>query len=662
MAFNLQCALIFKYFLWSPFILSCSFAFALENHKCWIPLNNRISVASNEYTISAVKSVSENLRITMNYTERIRKLSNFALLKKELLEPAAAFWSKTLRAKNSPSGPILFNRNCVNDAVSIYSDGQKYCAKGCSDQTFCYMEPISDDYLGQCMEIKNGVRIRTGTAGRGLSNTDFMLIVDADADDQCRDGFLGFAAICQVDNSLNRQVAKVYCLGFIPILGYVNLCSRAIVSDSGLNELAYSTFVHEIAHSLGFSPTMYALLRDENGEPRTKRNPTTQLPALGYDSNGLFIPDKTTLDTVDRTWKSAKGTFMRRIKVLKTPMLLMTAREHFNCPTLDGVDLENQGGDATAGAHFEKRLVMNELMSGSILRRSVVSKLTLAFFYDSGWYDVDMSQAEPLTWGRNLGCDFVLKSCYEYMEIQKLRKTTISPWCNKITLSTQCLSDENSFGFCDLKNLGRSLGPQNQYFNELENVPDDQISKYGGVNELADYCPKQISVRETAYTPSTTCSHATNQAFFGEAVNGELQYYGPDSVCVDHNSSKAWSSAHCSEVSTFLAIRATCHRRICSSTEGLVLIFADNYFQCPLYGGSIRIDTVNNYYYLTGNATCPACSNVCQNCPSVQQLRQNLPSDEPKTIPCGSSRMSIHMNCDVLLLISVFLFLTQVNK
>ncbi|KAF6770576.1 hypothetical protein AHF37_09178 [Paragonimus kellicotti] len=57
------------------------------------------------------------------------------------------------------------------------------------------------------MEIKNGVRIRRGTAGRGLSNADFLLIVDADVDDQCKDGFLGFATVCQVDDSLNRKVS-----------------------------------------------------------------------------------------------------------------------------------------------------------------------------------------------------------------------------------------------------------------------------------------------------------------------------------------------------------------------------------------------------------------------------------------------------------------------
>ncbi|KAF8569081.1 hypothetical protein P879_06801 [Paragonimus westermani] len=224
MAFNAQFALRFKYFVWCPFLLFCDFVLALENHKCWIPLNTKISVASNEYTISALKSTPENLRITVQYTERMRKLNKFALLKRELLEPAVAFWSKTLRARNPPSGPLLLNRACVNDAISVYSDGQKYCAKGCSDQTLCHTEPIPDDYLGQCMEIKNGMKIRRGTAKRGLPNTDFLLIVDADADARCNDGFLGFGAVCQVDNSLNRQVTKERCLIFMLPLVYHQSC------------------------------------------------------------------------------------------------------------------------------------------------------------------------------------------------------------------------------------------------------------------------------------------------------------------------------------------------------------------------------------------------------------------------------------------------------
>lgn len=33
------------------------------------------------------------------------------------------------------------------------------------------------------------------------------------------------------------------------------------------------------------------------------------------------------------------------------------ARAHFACPTLEGVELENQGGAGTSSAHFEKHIV-----------------------------------------------------------------------------------------------------------------------------------------------------------------------------------------------------------------------------------------------------------------------------------------------------------------
>ena len=37
-------------------------------------------------------------------------------------------------------------------------------------------------------------------------------------------------------------------------------------------------------------------------------------------------------------------------------MLQREARSHFGCDTLEGAQLENQGGTATARSHWEKRL------------------------------------------------------------------------------------------------------------------------------------------------------------------------------------------------------------------------------------------------------------------------------------------------------------------
>ena len=48
------------------------------------------------------------------------------------------------------------------------------------------------------------------------------------------------------------------------------------------------------------------------------------------------------------------------LSVHKWPLLCCgvqrEARAHFGCPTLPGLEIENQGGTATAGSHWEKRI------------------------------------------------------------------------------------------------------------------------------------------------------------------------------------------------------------------------------------------------------------------------------------------------------------------
>jgi leishmanolysin-like peptidase len=39
-----------------------------------------------------------------------------------------------------------------------------------------------------------------------------------------------------------------------------------------------------------------------------------------------------------------------------TPRVVEEVRAHFGCPTLEGAELEDQGGDGTSLTHWEKRL------------------------------------------------------------------------------------------------------------------------------------------------------------------------------------------------------------------------------------------------------------------------------------------------------------------
>ena len=55
-------------------------------------------------------------------------------------------------------------------------------------------------------------------------------------------------------------------------------------------------------------------------------------------------------------------------------------------------------------------------MTGTYTQNPLVSRITLALMEDTGWYKADYNQAEDLEWGKGLGCDFVDKSCLEWIE------------------------------------------------------------------------------------------------------------------------------------------------------------------------------------------------------------------------------------------------------
>lgn len=98
---------------------------------------------------------------------------------------------------------------------------------------------------------------------------------------------------------------------------------------------------------------------------------------------------------------------------LVTPKILEVAREHYNCPSLPGLPLENEGGYGSIGTHFERSLMNNELMTASISSEAIFSKFTAALLIDSGWYDVDFQLTEPFIYGKKRGCSFVEQVCQD---------------------------------------------------------------------------------------------------------------------------------------------------------------------------------------------------------------------------------------------------------
>jgi hypothetical protein len=76
-------------------------------------------------------------------------------------------------------------------------------------------------------------------------------------------------------------------------------------------------------------------------------------------------------------------------QILKSPKVLETAKNYFKCPTMVGVELENDGGNGSAEAHWERTILHNELMTASSITDASYSVFTLSLLQDSGLYQVD---------------------------------------------------------------------------------------------------------------------------------------------------------------------------------------------------------------------------------------------------------------------------------
>jgi leishmanolysin len=201
----------------------------------------------------------------------------------------------------------------------------------------------------------------------------------------CGGGDLGQATACSWDFATGRTLA-----------GVINICPSALeavlraapppeaggpAEALGVADVAASaefgslvdTIVHEAGHLLGFSTQLYPRFRDAEGRPR---------PAA--------------------TLEGPRGQVL-----LATPRVLEVARLHYGCDEIEGVPMEDGGGEGTRGSHWEVSWIGDrDVMLGTSFRpgRAVMSPLTLALFEDTGWFDVDWDTAGAWGFGAGLGC------------------------------------------------------------------------------------------------------------------------------------------------------------------------------------------------------------------------------------------------------------------
>jgi leishmanolysin-like peptidase len=345
--------------------------------------------------------------------------------------------------------------------------------------------------------------------GQGVPSTDFVLYISANQSQCPKDSeatVLAFASACQLEASQDR-----------PIAGYINFCPTALKDTD--NAYVYCVAKHEMLHALAFSSQLFPYWRHQNGEPRTLRISSGEPPNNDSDSP---VADSSMVKTLTyNSWRTAgTGPVQHTVTALVTEAILREGRAHFGYPELQGVELENQGGDGTALQHWEKRLLGNEAMTGVFTFDPVFSRLSLAVMEDSGWYSVNYSSASPLLWGRGKGRSFVEEGCGNLVEDTHDER---NPFCgvHKSSNRLGCTLGRGAVAQCNRVTFTSQLHPGFQYF---EGSPRD-----GGELQVTDFCPMY---RAFTYQSGagTNCSDPANQQVTQENVRAEK--YGPGSRCM----------------------------------------------------------------------------------------------------------------------------------
>lgn len=171
-------------------------------------------------------------------------------------------------------------------------------------------------------------------------------------------------------------------LTYRPVLGLlkINLSAMSLISPETI-DMYVDIMTHECFHIFGFSGSQ--AYQFPLSQYRTSYN-------ISVTQNGLNISN---------------------VFVINTTAVVAWTKAHFNCSFATGLPFEDQLPGGSMNSHWEKRVMGNEIMGAQANGRMMISGATLAYFQDSGWYQVDMTKAENLSWGLNRGCDFLSSNC-----------------------------------------------------------------------------------------------------------------------------------------------------------------------------------------------------------------------------------------------------------
>ncbi|XP_028966877.1 leishmanolysin-like peptidase [Galendromus occidentalis] len=550
---------------------------------------------------------ASSLRIRYFYhNESISQLTpvQFDLIDKSILPAAVDYWQQNLRPRYPLNTPIKLNRRCPEDKVFFLPGEQnQYCRDKCEEVSLCGEVPVPREHLAPCRTCNSyGRNCHTHEEEfdreGGVADADFVLYVSAIEGEKCTQGeTIAYAVHCQQEAEFDR-----------PIAGHANLCPSTLLPEEQHVRTLLSTVKHEVLHALGFSVSLFAFFRDDDGNPITPRSNVTGRPDIDEELMVHRWSDRI-VRSVEMPWKTTTGMVLKKRNFVVTPRVVEAVRTHFGCPNLIGAELEDQGDDGTRLTHWEKRVFENEAMTGTNTQNPVYSKVTFALMEDSGWYWTTNGH-DDLLWGRNLGCNFTTMSCFEWMKWRKETGNPIFPYCDTVKrnpLRTTCTETRNAVALCNLVQYPVPLPEDYRFFDQIDGIGGEYAASFGSSVALADYCP---FIQEFTWANSgrnSECSFAVNQPSPGK--NFALETYGKESRCFHTD---RWKESNCATVRHWQNWGSACYQHRCDNGLLEIILSTNATLRCVYRGQKIYVRILDKEGWLhSSHIVCPACEEMC---------------------------------------------------
>jgi hypothetical protein len=448
----------------------------------------------------------------------------------------------------------------------------------------------------------------------------------------CTGDYLAASSFCSTDQ-YDRPTAAI-----------LHICIGESFFNVSTLLTSIMTVSHELGHILGFNQQSMAHFRRPDGSPITPRGKDGEIPVTKVECTGttefrqfanVSLPSEEILQ-----FRTVRGGV--RVAEIVTPSVRQAVRNHFDCQELPGAELESGeslplsstvGEMSCLGDHWERRLFKSDLLNpivDGLEFNPRISTTTLAFFADSGWYQVDLSRSSlSASWGRGAGCAFVEENCIN--NDGQVPPSYEPYFCNEgpgidsegyATEINGCTPDLSRKASCSIGQYVSELPPEYQYFNFTHGA------NVGGSDAFMDYCPVFSGFS------NGLCSDQRNEALI--KVNRMEKIGSRNSRCLAGQDKSFTKTALCLPIACVvedrsLRVQIDGYWRVCGNKDeellarsGDTVICPDPIRVCPtFYCDRDCLGTRGWCNYETGKCTCSSAVAAPQDAISLTSFSDN---------------------------------------